>query len=146
MRPKTEKRRLRGIEVAQAALLLVIGVVIALVLYYVVLGMVRSTPAPDVQLDPYSSFVDEKRIIMMLKFGKTATVTKAWLLDRNGDLISDNCYPAPIHYVSFPLTVYEGQKYGIRCDLPPGKTWDTKMIMRLQFADGRIVNVPWVIG
>ena len=148
MRPETEKRRLRGIEVAQAALLLVIGVVIALVLYYVVLGTVRSTPAPDVQLDAYHSSIQYKAHIAFaeLKFGKPGVVTKVWLLDRNGNLITDRCYPALVQEKSFPLRVYEGDRYSIRCDLPSDKTVDTRMIIRVEFADGRIVNVPWVIG
>ena len=142
MRPKTEKRRLRGIEVAQAALLLVIGVVIALVLYYVVLGMVRSTPAPDVQLDAYNSYVTPKNAIVVLKFGKPAVVKDMQIVNGTTTLTS-TCSPEG---GSFPLTVFEGQEVTFRCDLATGKTWDTRMTVRVTFSDGRNVNLRWVIG
>jgi hypothetical protein len=135
---KPEKRKLKGMEAAQAALLLVLGIVIALVLYFVVLGMISSTPVPNVQVDSYNSYIAGNTATVVLKFGKSASVSGAVILNSSGTKIA-TCTPSS-------LTVTAGQEYTFTCTLANGATWQTNMIVQVTFADGSVANVRWVTG
>jgi len=139
---KTEKRRLRGLEVAQAALLLVIGVVVGLVLYFITVGMVAATPAPNIQVDSFNSFIAGSNAYLTLKFGKSGTVDGIALGNSWGAWIG-GCVPADGR--SFPLSVVAGQEYGFKCTLAK-LTWSTKLLVRVDFADGTTYWVSWVTG
>jgi len=134
---KPEKKKLKGMEVAQTALLLVLGVVIALVLYFVVMGMISSTPAPNVQVDSYNSYIAGKTAMVVLKFGKSGTINNVVILGPSGSQIAA-CSPTGV-------TVNAGQEYTFTCTLSSG-TWQTNMIVKVTFADGSVANVRWVTG
>jgi hypothetical protein len=55
---KTTKRKLKGMETAQAVLLLVIAVAITLALWLIVSGMLGSANAPVMQYDTSASYTD----------------------------------------------------------------------------------------
>ena len=141
---KTERRRLRGIEVAQAALLLVIGVVIALVLYFITVGMVASTPAPNVQVDAYNSFLAGDTAKVVLKFGKSVRVSNVVILGNDGSQITNDCEFPP--GASKPMAVNAGQEYIFTCKLATGKSWQTNMMVNVTLADGSFVFARWVTG
>ena len=139
-KPKTG-RRFRGLEVAQAALLLVLGVVVALALYFTMMNIMYATPAPDVQLNPYYSYVNPITNwgIVVLKFGRTAVVNKVWISNSIGYDIAD-C----MRYRESgpPLTVDAGKEYSFACGFSTRP--DTYMTVHVEFADGRIIHIPWV--
>ena len=148
MKPVIKKgRRFRGLEVAQAALLLVLGVAVAMVLYFVMMDIMQATAVPDVQLNPYYSVVYPSGTTahVVLKFGKPGVVYEMFILNSGGDEIA-KCQPAPIHGGSFPLTVSAGKEYMFICVLYDGAVWDTRMTVVTWYADGRRVNIPWVVG
>jgi len=136
---KTEKRRLRGIEAAQAALILVIGVVIALVLYFVAIGVVASTPAPNIEVDSFNSILTGDTAKVVLKFGKSGVVHNVTILGNDGNAITGECSPKDI-------PVNAGQEYVFDCTLLSGKTWQTNMIAKVVFADNSVAYVRWVTG
>jgi hypothetical protein len=137
---KPEKRKLKGMEAAQAALLLVLGIVIALVLYFVVIGMISSTPVPNVQVDSYNSYIAGNTATVVLKFGKSASVSNVVILNSSGTKI------APCTLPSSPMSVTAGQEYTFTCTLNQGATWQTNMIVQVTFADNSVANVRWVTG
>jgi hypothetical protein len=154
MKPNTDKpktamagRGFRGLEVAQAALLLVLGVAVAMVLYFVMMDVIQAVPVPDVQLNPYYSHVypsgNNARVV--LKFGKPGVVTDMKVENSLGEHIA-SCTPAPIHGGSFPLTVSAGKEYMFICVLYDGAVWDTRMTVFVWFAEGRRVDIQWVVG
>jgi len=59
----------RGMEPMFVVLLLAIGVVATLALYFVFSQYIASTPAPAVQLDPYGSTFAGKQVVITLKMG-----------------------------------------------------------------------------
>jgi len=63
------KKKLKGMEAMQVALLVVIAVVIVLALYFVASQFIASTPAPDLQVDPYGSTFSGTQAIITLKAG-----------------------------------------------------------------------------
>ena len=142
MKPNTNKpktgRRFRGLEVAQAALLLVLGVVAAMALYFVMMDVIRSTPVPDVQLNPYHSVVHGSYAVVTLKFAKTKSTKYIDILNSTGNLIS-SCSPASI-------TVNAGEEKSFYCYLASGANWDTYMYVHIVFTDGVVVDIPWVAG
>jgi hypothetical protein len=141
---KPEKRKLKGMEAAQAALLLVLGIVIALVLYFVVIGMISSTPVPNVQVDSYNSYIAGNTATLVLKFGKSASVKSVVILGQSGTPITQSCsFPSG---ASSPMPVTAGQEYTFTCTLNQGASWQTNMIVRVTFADGSTANVRWVTG
>jgi hypothetical protein len=138
---KPEKRgKIKGMEAAQAALLLVLGIAIALVLYFVVVGMISSTPVPNVQVDSYNSYIAGSTATVVLKFGKSASVSNVVILNASGTKI------APCTLPNSPMPVTEGQEYTFTCTLANGATWQTNMIVQVTFADGSVANVRWVTG
>jgi len=140
-KPKTG-RRFRGLEVAQAAILLVLGVVVAMALYFLTMGMVASTPTPDVELDPYNSYIVGSTANVTLKFGKPASVQDVKILGNDGNPITDSCtFPGG---ATPPMPVSAGQEYIFTCTLLSGKTWQTNMIVNVTLADGSIALVRWV--
>jgi hypothetical protein len=142
MKPKTNKtqrRKLRGLEVAQAALLLVIGVVVALVLFFVATGLVASTPAPNVQVDSFNSILAGDKAKVVLKFGKSGVVSSVTILGNDGEPITGECTPSGV-------AVNAGQQYIFDCQLLSGKTWQSNMIVKVVFADNSIAHVRWVTG
>jgi hypothetical protein len=144
---KTEKRRLRGIEAAQAALILVIGVVIALVLYFVAIGVVASTPAPNIEVDSFNSILTGNTGKVVLKFGKSGVVKDVKILGNDGNQITGSCqYYNGTALVNPPVNVNAGQEYIFQCTLDTGKTWQSNMIVQVTFADGSIAYVRWVTG
>jgi len=153
MKPETTKpekrgKKLKGIEAAQAAILLVLGIVIGLVLYFVVLGMISSTPAPNVQVDAYNSYIAGNTATVVLKFGKSGTVKQVQILGNNGNPITGSCqyYNATSNkYTNPPVNVNAGQEYIFSCTLNQG-TWQTNMIVKVTFADNSVANVRWVTG
>jgi len=142
MRP-VKRRKLRGIEVAQAALLLVIGVVVGLVLYFITVGMASSTPDPHFQLDGHNSFITGNAAYLVLKFGKSRVVTKVDIIDNTGASLSI-CSPAG--GASYPLAVKAGQEYLFICPLNAGKSWPPSVNVRVYFADRIHVQTRWVTG
>jgi hypothetical protein len=152
MRPETtkpetkpEKRgKIKGMEAAQAALLLVLSVAIALVLYFVVLGMVSSTPVPNVQVDSYNSYIAGDNATLVLKFGKSASVQSVVILGQSGTPITQSCSFPP--GASSPMSVTAGQEYTFTCTLKTSASWQTNMIVQVTFADGSVANVRWVTG
>jgi hypothetical protein len=149
MRPETTKpekrgRKLKGMEAAQAALLLVLGIVIALVLYFVVIGMISSTPVPNVQVDSYNSYIAGNTATLVLKFGKSASVESVVILGQSGSPITSSCsFPSN---AKPPMSVTAGQEYTFTCTLNQNASWQTNMIVQVTFADGSVANVRWVTG
>ena len=143
MKPETTKpekrRKLKGMEAAQAALLLVLGIVIALVLYFVVMGIISSTPAPNVQVDAYNSYIAGENATVALKFGKSGTVSSVVIYNSSNIKIATCTVPNQ-------LSVTTGQEYTFTCTLSTGSTWSTSMIVKVTFADGSVANVRWVTG
>jgi len=58
-------------EAMQAVLLVVIGVLVVLALYFVASQFIASTPAPDLQLDPYGSTLYGTNVVVTLKAGNS---------------------------------------------------------------------------
>jgi len=145
MRP-VKRRKLRGIEVAQAALLLVIGVVVGLVLYFITVGMASSTPAPNVQLDPYNIIIvrygNTIAAWIGLKFGKSGVITNVTILGEDGKLLF-KCYPD--YGDKYPLKVKAGEEFNFGC-LSSLDYLHTNMVIQVTFADGSVANVRWVTG
>jgi hypothetical protein len=142
---KSERRKkLRGLEVAQAALLLVLGVAVALVLYFIMMDMVQATPVPSVQLDPYNSYISGTLAHVSLKFGKPATVVGMWIDNSMRHETLGGCWPD--FGRSWPLRVNAGEQVEFWCGLADGKTWSSRMTIRILLDDGRNVNLQWVIG
>jgi len=142
---KPEKRgKLKGMEAAQAALMLVVGIVIVLVIYFVVVGMISSTPVPNVQVDSYNSYIAGNTATVVLKFGKSASVKSVVILGQSGTQITQSCsFPSG---ASSPMSVTAGQEYTFTCTLANDATWQTNMIVQVTFADGSVANVRWVTG
>jgi len=61
--------KVRGMEPMFVVLLLAIGVVATLALYFVLSQYIASTPAPAVQLDPYGSTFAGKQVVITLRIG-----------------------------------------------------------------------------
>ena len=68
--PKT--RKLKGIETAGAVLILIIVVAVAVALWYVINGMLASTSAPNIQINPYNSTIVGNQVWLTIKFGTAA--------------------------------------------------------------------------
>jgi len=143
-KPEKKGKKLKGMEAAQAAILLVLGIVIALVLYFVVLGMISSTPAPNVQVDAYNSYIAGNTATVVLKFGKSGSVKSVVILGQSGSPITNPCnFPSG---ASSPMPVTAGQEYTFTCTLSTDNTWQSNMIVQVTFADGSVANVRWVTG
>jgi hypothetical protein len=140
-KPKTAKagRRFRGLEVAQAALLLVLGVVVALALYFVMMNMLASAPTPDVQLNPYHSYVYPAgdKVVVALRFGKPGLVLFVELLNNRGDIRLSTCSGA--------LYVETGRDYFFECQIDP-RYLPPWLFVHVKFADGRDFKLRWYIG
>jgi hypothetical protein len=156
MKPNTNKpktgRRFRGLEVAQAALLLVLGVVVAMALYFLMVEIIQSTPVPIAQLDPYSSYFytlnNENYAFVYLKFAKSVTVKLVDIIDGNNwNFLTPPCQWWNVdHWENFPLPAYAGKEYQFQCKLNPGKTWQPKMYVHLVLSDGTVYYIPWITG
>ena len=133
---KTEKRRLRGIEAAQAAILLVMGVAVSMILYVIVSSLALSTPVPVVQVDPYNSMVNGGTAEVTLKFGKTVQFYKVEIISQDG-LVLSTCY----NDNTKPITVKSGQSYSFTCN---GGSWTSSMLVRVTFTDGSVALARWV--
>ena len=147
MKPVIKKgRRFRGLEVAQAALLLVLGVVVAMALYFVMMDVMQSAPVPDVQLNPYYSYVNPngKWGNVVLKFGKPGVVTDVWIDDSTGLRIAD-CTPGDAKGGSYPITVNAGREYNFYCELKSGMVWDNQMTVGVRFSNGKVARLAWLV-
>jgi hypothetical protein len=146
-KPKTG-RRFRGLEVAQAAILLVLGVAVALAMYYIVTGIVASTPIPPVQLDPYTSVYqrlnDEIIFWPSLKFGRTGFVVKVVLNN------VDSVYPISVCFdaasAGYKIPVVPGKAFVFRCEVPLTSNLGLSNVLRVGvvFDDGTAVNILWI--
>jgi hypothetical protein len=153
-KPKTAKagRRFRGLEVAQAALLLVLGVVVALTMYFIMVEIIQSTPVPIAQLDAYSSYFftlnNEHYASVYLKFARSVTVQRLDIVDGdNGIILASLCQWWNVdHWQNFPLSAYAGKEYQFMCKLDPGRTWKPKMYVRLVLSDVTVYYLPWITG
>ena len=139
MKPVIKKgSRFRGLEVAQAALLLVLGVVVAMALYFVMIEIMQSAPVPEVQLNPYHSLVTPSgdKVVVALRFGKPAQLLFVHLTNSRGEYVS-TC--------DGPLVVEAGKNYFYSCPASPGALapW---MYVNLRFVDGRDFWLPLYIG
>ena len=138
MKPVIKKgRRFRGLEVAQAALLLVFGVVVALALYFVMMEIMQSVPVPEVQLNPYHSYVNPSgsSAVVALRFGKPARLGAVELFNSHGEWVG---------MCSGPLGVEAGRNYYYSC--PAIGSLTSWMYVRVRFVDGRDLYLPWYIG
>ena len=138
MKPVIKKgRRFRGLEVAQAALLLVLGVVVALALYFVMMEIIQAAPVPDVQLNPYHSYVNPSggSVVVVLRFGKPANLRDVSLFNSRYEVVGD---------CSGPLVVEAGRNYYYSCWAIPDRLtpW---MYVRMRFVDKELY-LPWYIG
>jgi len=143
-RPKTERRRFRGLEVAQAALLLVLGVAVALTLYFIMMDMLQATPVPDVQLDTYHSYIAGDQAVVALKFGRSMYVVGVWIEGTTlDDFLTPNCDPQNI-------MVSAGYEYVFSCRLYSGKHWYPVMNVVIgNSAHGgnhAVIRLRWVVG
>jgi len=76
------KRKLKGMEAMQVALLVVIAVVIVLALYFVASQFIASTPAPALQIDPYGSTFSGTQVIITLKAGTSIqSISQVQIID-----------------------------------------------------------------
>ena len=145
-KPKTAKagrRRFRGLEVAQAALLLVLGVAVAMVLYFVIMDIMQATAVPDVQLNPYNSYITTAGVATIaLKFGKPGVVTGVTIEGVDTMLIAV-CRPGVSGEYSYPFMVYPGKEYNFLCTLQQGQNWKDQMFVHVGF-NGRRVTLRWV--
>jgi hypothetical protein len=143
-KPKTAKagRRFRGLEVAQAALLLVLGVVVAMAMYFIVTGMMMTVPAYYVQLDPYSSYIYDNKFHVVLKFGKSVTVYGMDIANSaDMSVVGYNC-GSPTG--SWPWRAQAGHIYHIECLLNPNVKVTHDLIIRMGLDDEGIY-LRWVL-
>ena len=151
MKPNTNKsktakagRRFRGLEVAQAALLLVLGVVVAMAMYFVMMNMLMMAPVPDVQVDPYNSFIISKGyvddIYIQLVFGRVGHVT---LITINNDALQQiaSCFHSAA--TGYKLAVAPGARYSFQCGADVGGL-TRNLIIKVVFDDNKIVYIRWV--
>lgn len=82
------KRKLRGMETAQAVLLLVIAVAIAIALWLVVSGMMASANAPQIQYDPSASYASGSNTYIAVKVGTTVNSVTGNAATLNGEGLS----------------------------------------------------------
>jgi len=76
------KKKLKGMEAMQVALLVVIAVVIVLALYFVASQFIASTPAPALQIDPYGSTFSGRQVIITLKAGTSIqSISQVQIID-----------------------------------------------------------------
>jgi len=76
------KKKLKGMEAMQVALLVVIAVVIVLALYFVASQFIASTPAPALQIDPYGSTFSGTQVIITLKVGTSIdSISQVQIID-----------------------------------------------------------------
>ena len=149
-KPKTAKagRRFRGLEVAQAALLLVFGVVVALALYFIMMNIVQTTPVPPVQLDPYQSsvFVDSNgniRIVPVLRFGRVGKVTRVDIRSGDNYFVSlATCFDA--NSAGYTLPVVPGMFRKFECAASGGVP--RILAVYVVFADGTDLVLRWVVS
>jgi hypothetical protein len=150
-KPKTGWRRFRGLEVAQAALLLVLGVVVAMAMYFVAMGAIQSAPLPIVQLDPYASSTYNigggDVAILFLKFAKTVEVAEVRILSStNFSPLTGLCL---IHdgngWVNLPMQAIAGRQYMFLCQRVAGN-WEPKMLVYVKLSDGESYVIPWIRG
>jgi hypothetical protein len=152
MRPNTNKpktgRRFRGLEVAQAALLLVLGVVVALAMYFVMMNMLMMAPVPDVELDPYNSFVhvspDKLYAFanIQLVFGRVGYLLRVDIVRSDSpDTAVGSCFDANV--VGYKLAVAPGVRHTFSCRLDAGTT--PNLMIKVIFYDGKIVYIRWVL-
>jgi hypothetical protein len=139
MKPVIKKgRRFRGLEVAQAALLLVLGVVVAMALYFVMMEMMLMAPVPDVQLNPYYSYVypSGDGAVVALRFGKPARLGDVSLLNSRFEWLT-TC--------TGPLMVEPGRNYFYYCQVGVGvlTNW---IYVRVRIFGGKELFLPWYIG
>ena len=148
MKPVIKKgRRFRGLEVAQAALLLVLGVVVAMTLYFLTMGMVQTTPVPPVQLDPYQSFVfvdsrDNIFFNLALRFGRAGKVIRVDI--RDGDRYQDVITVCHNADWTGPLPVVPGMVRGFSCYA--GGKIPRIVTVTVLFDDGTYAILRWVVG
>ena len=135
-KPKTGRRRFRGLEVAQAAILLVLGVVVAAVMYLTVSSMMASAPVPLVQLDPYNTILFGDWASVQLKFAKSVVVDHVDIIDNIPRVIA-TCTETNV-------VIRQGQEFIFHCNLNGATTWPTYMYVRLWLKDGSLIHVPWV--
>jgi hypothetical protein len=114
------------------------------VLYFIMMDMVQATPVPSIQLDPYNSYIFGQYAHVSLKFGKSATVRAMWIEDAVRAQNIGACWPD--FGRSFPLRVNAGEQVEFWCGLPEGRSWSSRMVIRILLEDGRNVNLQWVIG
>jgi hypothetical protein len=149
MKPNTNKpktgRRFRGLEVAQAVLLLVLGVVVAMTLYFLTMNMVQTTPVPPVQLEPYQSFVfiDSRGNVFFnpaLRFGRAGKVIRVDIHDEYLNVLSV-CYNADW---TGPLSVVPGMVRGFSC-YAGGKV-PRIVTVTVLFDDWTEARLRWVVS
>ena len=126
-------------EVAQAALLLVLGVVVAMAMYFIVTGMMMTVPAYYVQLDPYSSYIYDNKFHVVLKFGKSVTVYGMDIANSaDMSVVGYNCVP-------LPFRAQAGHIYHIECALNSNVKVTHDLIIRMDLDDEKIY-LRWVLS
>jgi hypothetical protein len=151
MKPVIKKgRRFRGLEVAQAALLLVLGVVVALVMYFLMMDIVQTTPVPVVQLDAYNSYITGSKAYVTLKFAKPGSLKDMHIIDSSDTRLSISCdYGSQNVWDAYlnnqPIRVNPGKQYLFSCGLLPDKNWSDSLIVVVEFIDGSKFFARWVI-
>lgn len=115
--PKT--RKFKGIETAGAVLILIIVVAVAIALWYVISGMLSSTSAPNIQINPYNSTIIGNQVWLSIRFGTAAQNPSVAIYDPSNPsraicTASQTRNVAPGDYVSFVLngcTLQRGRQY-----------------------------------
>ena len=133
-----KKRKLKGMEVAQTALLLVLAVAVALALYAITTGMVGSVSAPKIQVDAFNSKILGNTAILVLKFGEGGQVQAVEIYNTANTRIA-SCTPGNI-------AVRAGESREFTCTLAGGQNWAPRMIVVVRFAGGSVARPEWILG
>jgi hypothetical protein len=117
--PSEAKRGLRGMETAQAVLLLVIAVAITLALWLVVSGMVTSTSAPVAQVDPTGVHIENGRLAIPVKSGIHINRVEGAAI--HGTYLNSGCSFSPTYDIN------PGQYIWVYCPIPPPGTYQVEI-------------------
>ena len=123
-----------------------LGVVVAIALYFTMMDVIHETPVPEVQLDSYQSMIRGAGYQIALKFGRTGHVWGPVVYDMFENRLTNWCVyllPDGTWSDKFPVFVVPGSEVIFWCSITSYTSVDS-VIVRVFFTDGKVVNIRWI--